>query len=339
MRTPAVSIIMPVYNQANYVARAIQSVLEQTFQDFEIIVVDDGSTDASAAIVSGIEDDRIRLFSHANNKGQPTARNWALELARAPLVANLDADDIAHRQRIEEQLAFMQRHPELAVSGSWCGFIDSEGKRLMKTIRHLTQPQDIAATMMFKCPLSHRSIMAQTAVMRAYGYQEGFVVRQDAELFGRIAVDFPIANIPRVLVWGRVHNEQISNRKAHLRAQMHTKIFEQQLCRLGLVPDEEDLLRHYYIGRGLPRSESAGAYLSWVHTWLEQLRAANQTLGVFDVSAMQRAIGGAWARTCWQLRAHGSLVSNLLARHQDVGFALTALVNKHLQLRTAQTTS
>ena len=138
MSSPSVSICMPVYNTKRYVAEAVESILAQTFGDFEFIIIDDGSTDGSRAILERYakQDDRIRLISRPNT-GIVGARNEALGLARGELIAVMDSDDVALPERFEVQVAYLREHPECVVVGSRALIIDPDGCAL--TIMAQTQ--------------------------------------------------------------------------------------------------------------------------------------------------------------------------------------------------------
>ena len=132
MTTPRVSVLMPVFNAARYLAPAVQSVLGQTFRDFEFLIVDDGSTDSSGEMLRGYaaRDPRIRLISRPNT-GYVVALNEMLGRARGELVARMDADDISLRARFERQVGALTRDPGLVCVGGACEMIDSRGSRLV----------------------------------------------------------------------------------------------------------------------------------------------------------------------------------------------------------------
>ena len=125
MRTPAISVLMPVYNAAPYLAEAIESILNQTFTDFEFLIIDDGSTDRSAEIVNAYarKEERIRFLSR-ENRGLPATLNELASMARAPLLARMDADDISTPDRFEKQVAFLADSPDVIVAGGQPLFCD-----------------------------------------------------------------------------------------------------------------------------------------------------------------------------------------------------------------------
>ena len=122
--TPRVTVFIPVYNAQAYIAEAIESVLAQTYSDFELLVIDDGSTDETASVIcTFMYDPRIRVVSHIRNLGQPHTRNYGLELASGEYIAFLDADDRCVPERIERQVTYLDTHTDIDGVGSWMDWI------------------------------------------------------------------------------------------------------------------------------------------------------------------------------------------------------------------------
>ena len=144
-KNPKVTVFIPVFNREHYIGDAIESILAQTFSDFEILLVDDGSTDSSTEKIRSFSDPRIRLVCNEKNLGIPKTRNKGVELARGQYMAMLDSDDLAYPHRLKKQVAFLDNHPEYAQIGSWCRMMDAQGRILNKIKRQPTQPDDIHA--------------------------------------------------------------------------------------------------------------------------------------------------------------------------------------------------
>lgn len=302
MSASAVTVFMPLYNQGRFVEAAIRSVLAQTFRDFELLVIDDGSGDDGAEVVGRIDDPRLRLVANPTNLGQPATRNRGLDLARGRYFANLDSDDLAHPDRLARQYAFLEANPRCAAVGSWCGFVDERGRAGGRTKRHVTDPASIRAEMLFHCPVSHRALFGRTEVLRCYRYRPQFVVRQDVDLLCRLSRSHPLANVGEVLVWGRRHPGQITGRTHAQRRELHMRIMDQALGELGIDADAEELRRHFHIGRAWPDFKPDAEFLRWTSDWLHRIEDANAHALVHPPGALRRALGAAWARTCWQAR-------------------------------------
>lgn len=196
---------MPAYNAEDYVSLAIASILGQSFADFELIVVDDGSTDSTAAIVRGLDDARIRYVQTKGRAGPGGARNAGLGLARGTYVAFLDADDLAYPRRLVTQVDYMDAHPDTALLGAGYDVIDAAGKALAT----LTTPSGTASVrlkMLFDNTIATSLAFARRDVLLEVGlFDESYPVVEDYDLWARIASRHPIARLPEVLGAYRDH--------------------------------------------------------------------------------------------------------------------------------------
>jgi glycosyltransferase involved in cell wall biosynthesis len=211
--TPAISVLMPVYNAGRFLAPAVESVLAQTFSDFELIAIDDGSTDDSGKMLAelGARDPRVRVFGQ-ENRGIVATLNRALELARAPLVARMDGDDLSRPDRFAKQIACLRRHPEIAAVSGAIDYIDAGGGYL-RTAAFPTLPEAIASELLERSCVCHASVMARTEIFRSIGgYRARVQYAEDYDLFLRMSEIAQIANLPDVLYAVRLHPVTISTR-------------------------------------------------------------------------------------------------------------------------------
>jgi len=290
---PKVTVLIPVHNRADYVGEAIASVLAQTFTDFELLVIDDGSTDGSAEVVAGFSDRRVRLVHNATNLGGAKIRNLGLAQARGTYTAMLDSDDRALPRRLGRQVAFLDGQPACALVGG--------NKRPLGGRRRLGQglkrrplaPAEVDARLLFRNCIAHASIMARTAILRDYGYDEDFPVAQDFELFGRLAKTHAIANLPDVLVRYRRHSGQASRRREEV-AERQLVILDRQLARLGLGYTSDDLYRHLLLARPRSWHQPDADDVAWSEAWLARLSEANRRVGRYDQNALAAAVGEVW---------------------------------------------
>lgn len=198
---------MPAHDAEKYLSHAISSVLGQTLTDLELVVVDDASTDSTAAIVQTCDDKRVRYSRIERQAGPSGARNQALRLARAPYVAFLDADDVAYQDRFATQLAWMQSHAQTALLGAGYDVIDSNGDVLATEIRP-NGTASIRLTMLFDNVIATSLAFAKKdALFEAGLFDEGDLVAQDFDMWSRMAVRFPIARIPDNLGAYRQHGD------------------------------------------------------------------------------------------------------------------------------------
>jgi len=213
--TPVITVIMPVRNGADWLPEAVASVQAQDFGDFEFLIVNDGSEDGTAAMLSGFAavDGRIRLL-HQPPQGIVAALNAAIAAARAPYLARLDADDRAKPDRLGKQLAFMQAHPEIGLLGTFAESIDAEGN----IIGRLTPPTGGARLLHVLSrtnPFIHSSILMRTALVRRIGgYRAAFKAAEDYDLWLRLAEVGGVANLADYLTQYRRHDSNLSQRDA-----------------------------------------------------------------------------------------------------------------------------
>ena len=209
MTPPAVSVLMPAHNGAPWVRDAVESILTQTLEDLELIVIDDGSTDATPEILGRVRDSRLRV-ERRERAGLTRALNVALGLARAPLLARLDADDLALPERLERQRAFLAANAAVGVLGTGAREVDEAGR----TAREIRPPADdraIRRALIRRNPFVHSSVMMRRSVLeRAGGYDEALPVAQDYDLWMRMGRLTRLANLPEPLVVRRLLPGRVS---------------------------------------------------------------------------------------------------------------------------------
>lgn len=200
---------MAVHNGAPWVADAVRSVLVQTARDLELIVIDDGSTDATPDILGRVGDRRLRVERRAP-RGLTPALNTALALARAPLVARLDADDVALPERLERQLAFLRAHPEVGLLGTGAREVDADGREVA-VVRPPADDAALRRALIRRNPFVHSSVtLRREAALRAGGYDETLPVAQDYDFWMRLSRITRLANLPEALVVRRLLSGRVS---------------------------------------------------------------------------------------------------------------------------------
>ncbi len=206
--SPKVSVIMPVYNREKYVSEAIESILNQTFTDFEFIIIDDGSTDSTAEIIKSFKDNRIQLINQYKNLGNYRARNDGMKVAQGKYICVMDSDDIALPNRIQKQLEFLEINTQIGICGSYVKIIDSD--------QILTVPEDynkIKVWLMCNMTFIHPTIFIRAEFLKKFNlkYNDSYRYAGDYDFLVKAAHLFPVTNIPEVLLEYRKHSEQITN--------------------------------------------------------------------------------------------------------------------------------
>jgi cellulose synthase/poly-beta-1,6-N-acetylglucosamine synthase-like glycosyltransferase len=212
MTEPKISVVMSVFNGDCFLRESVESILSQSLRDFEFIIIDDGSTDGSGAILDSYQekDSRVRVLNQ-ENRGLTAALNRGCQLARGDYIARMDADDIAGPDRLVLQLEFMEAHPEVAVLGGAVEFVDPTGKALNK-VRYPVGNREIQTALLDSSVLWHPTVLfRKAAFLQVGGYRN--VIAEDYDLWLRIAEQFQLANLENVVLKYRVHPGQISVRK------------------------------------------------------------------------------------------------------------------------------
>lgn len=219
---PIISVVLPVYNAEKYIAEAIDSILSQTFSDFELIVINDGSTDASLTILQSYQDidARIRLFSR-ENRGLVNTLNEGIDLARGVWLARMDADDIAMPQRFEKQLQWLEQ-TNSDICGSWVQFFGSSDQR---TLRHPCSDDAIKMSLLFGSPFAHPTMLMKNELIKKLRYDPVWDKAEDYDLWERAGrAGWKMTNIPEVLLSYRQHEAQISSATSIKQQELTQKI-------------------------------------------------------------------------------------------------------------------
>ncbi|MBC7601789.1 MAG: glycosyltransferase [Ramlibacter sp.] len=244
-KIPLVSVLVPVFNAERYVEAAVRSVLGQTFCDFELLIIDDGSTDDSLRIVRVLAegDSRVRLTSRMN-KGLVDTLNELLLGARSPFIARMDADDLAHPARFERQLQAFDTDPELLIVGSDVHSIDDRGRYLMTIVMPHEHDAIDAFTMgaVNGCGMCHPSMMFRAQAFDLAGsYRKEFWPAEDADLVLRIAEHGRVFNLPEPLLSYRVHSGSIGHTQAERQRDALWRAAAAAAERRGIAPPDESL--------------------------------------------------------------------------------------------------
>lgn len=268
MRSPLISVVIPVQNQEKYVQEAVASVLSQTFDDYEIIIVDDFSQDNTVKIVRQFEDPRIRIIQNTSPQGVSKALNLGLIESNGQFIARLDGDDVMVSTRLQKQADFLRQNPEYGLVGSWMRVFG-----LRKTVaRYPTLDEDVRLALLFRVPFGHPAVTYRKRWdSGAIGlYNTNLATAQDFDLWGRISQQWKCANLPEELTAYRVHNEQSTAR-----------YFDQTEV------NRKEIARKHQAALGLSPLESANGFVQSVRWW-SNLRNMSLATKLFSKSSLQR---------------------------------------------------
>jgi glycosyltransferase involved in cell wall biosynthesis len=287
---------MPVYNGVRYIDQAIKSVLNQSFRDFELIIVNDGSIDDSVSRAKAYSDARISIIDRKENLGLAATRNEGVAAARGTYVAMLDCDDIACPTRLEEQVRFLDQNPDFGLVGSWVELIDADGCSDGGVWRYETSSLKIPCALLFNNRFAQSAVMIRKDILPEVPYRREFPPAEDYDLWVRLLQRTRLANIPKPLVQYRFHPDGTSRKQAMLAETNTRKIIVVQLNRLGIDPGEDQVTTHRLIGSG--KGTTDVETLGRAAGWMDRLFTANTTVGVYNQEALRATLGEKWAIFC-----------------------------------------
>lgn len=206
--SPGITVLMPVFNAGSFLRPAVDSVLTQTRTDFELLIIDDGSTDGAMAALNGLADPRLRLLENPRNLGLVATLNRGVELARGHFLARMDADDLCHPERLACQAAWLESHPDVGICSTWAEFINEQGRGM--GILQTPIGRDLPTFFWRPSPLVHAAMMARTELLRQHPYDRAFADAEDYELWLRLYDQTRFHNLARPLYRIRRHGGSVS---------------------------------------------------------------------------------------------------------------------------------
>ena len=217
-----VTVLMAVYNGEKYLREAIDSILRQTFTDFEFLIINDGSTDNSVEIIKSYDDKRIHLVHNEKNIGLAASLNKGLKLAQGDYVARMDCDDISYPLRLEKQVKFMDKHLDIGICGAW---MRTFGETKEEVLSYPTSNEEISATLFYKSAISHPTIIFRKKIFQEFNiyYNPKLIYAQDFDLWNKLRAKVKFANIPEVLYYYRV----LQSSQYHTKKLKHPEIIHQ----------------------------------------------------------------------------------------------------------------
>lgn len=208
IKKPIISVVMPIYNSQTYLSESIESVLSQKFQNFEFIIIDDGSTDNGTDIIKSYNDSRIKLYCKTHNYIK--SLNWGISVSQGEYIARMDADDIMMPHRLEMQYRYMESNPDIDICGSWAETFGNS----VYIIKSLTDHNDIFSSLLFNNPMVHPTVMMRKKSLEKISiypnlYKQRFIYAEDYKLWVDFAVKgLKFSNIPDILLKYRFSETQ-----------------------------------------------------------------------------------------------------------------------------------
>ncbi len=271
--TPDISVIMSVYNGETYLCEAIESVINQTFKNWELIVINDCSTDSTAEILADFsaKDERIKVYTNEVNLRLPTSLNKAISLSTGKYIARMDADDICLPDRFEKQYKFMEENDDVALSS--CRFMTvKNGVYMSGGAGGRCDNDALRAMLLVSNPILHPGVIAKSRVMKELNYDTTLTCTEDLELWTRMATgNHKIEILPECLLIYRLHDKQITSTT---RQKQHTEVLKIQEKYYGaLVEKMDEQMQQFYIS-GIYFTDAADIHkFSEYAKWLKKVSA------------------------------------------------------------------
>ena len=306
---PRVSILMPVYNAEQYLVQAIDSIINQTFTDWELIIINDGSTDHSKTIVSRFTDLRIRYYENESNLKLIKTLNKGIDLCQGEYIARMDADDIAMPDRLQIQVDFMDKHPLHIMCGTNAHIIDNDGNKT-GYIRNLTDNDFLQINLLFSDPFIHPSMLIRREILETNRYDEYYKHVEDYELWCRIAPLGQVANIDKDLLQYRWHESNVSVIHSETQKRLKDEILKLQLQTLDIVPTDEELYCHkitfqlYSLGK---KQEVSVSQFKAISDWFSKLIRQNRLIGKYNHSDFVAFLWSRWIVLCISQKKYSKL--------------------------------
>lgn len=295
---PAISIIMPLFNGAAHLPATLASVRAQTFSDYEVLLVDDGSTDGGPELAAAQADARWKFLRTGKNQGPAVARNAGLAAATGGLIAFWDSDDLAAPERLAVQAQFLSAHPEYALVASRARVMSENSAGAGTLWGYAGDPAQLGPDQLFKNNLSTSSLLLRREALAGRQFDPAFVVASDYEMWARLIPPHQAFVLPQPLVTYRAHAANLTHRKQALLEDTLRRIARAQLQRLDCQPTDAELDVH----RFLARNDFAGAdnIFAAAEAWLLKLQQANDQVRLYSQEPFRRTLADYWADTCWK---------------------------------------
>lgn len=298
MNSIMLSVVMPVYNGEKYLEDAIYSVLKQTFTKYELLIIDDGSTDSSIQIIQAIKDPRIRLLRNEKNEGISFSRNVGLKEAKGDFLAWMDCDDLIESNRFEIQINYLRDHPEFGI----CGTAQKRfGEGKPRVTREFSDPKMIKAALMFRPAIRPPTAMYRMELIRNANltYDTRLAVAEDYDFFFEASFHFPIKNLEEVLYHYRASESSIMKVYSERQESMynfHKIIYSKAFNRMDIVKLERNFDLHYIctstqLIKSLKR-------LSEIFDWLLFLKEKNSQVKLYDEISFNKVLASRFFFVC-----------------------------------------
>ncbi len=298
---PTISVCMTTFNSEKYVAQAISSVLLQTFKDFELIIVDDASTDNTQSIIKSFDDSRIRLIINDDRLFLGKSRNLGFAKCLGEYISIADSDDTFDPDLLATHIKYLRNAPQISLVGCCAKIMDENGRLTGEILKNPYTSKQIPSALLFFNVFVHSSILARKQDLPKGLYQ--YDTAEDYGLYvGMVKEGRSVANLRAPLVNYRVHKESDSHKQWIMSDKTKTvmkDIMRKQLLDLEIVPNTHELEIHYMLS--YPRAIATEENLPAISAWLDKLLEANKRQRIYDEKAFEFVLNRRWLAMCQAL--------------------------------------
>lgn len=305
MNMPFVSVLMPVYNAENYLREAIESILVQTYENFEFIIINDGSTDKTLDIIREYKDKRIKVLSNEQNRGIVYTLNRGLDSCRGKYAIRMDSDDISLPDRIEKQVGFMENHPDIDISS---GLVKGFGVNVQREYLPAITSDEIKCALLFDAAMPHPAVIMRMDTINKYHLRYPDYIAEDYMMWVTALEHCKFQNIPEVLLNYRITGSSLTaamNKKQLLKKETFMQAYDIMLRRCGLSSSIENRTLQYYFNSGRLEYED----IRKLKQHLKSIIKANTESHYYDDRALKNIIGKRWIAYTKRNKQYKNIIS------------------------------
>jgi len=336
MKPPLVSVIIPVYNAEKYLQLAIDSILHQTYSNFELILVNDCSTDKSKEICLANKDQRIIFVENEKNLGIALTRNMGFSHAKGKYIAILDNDDIALPNRLEEQVNFLEQNPDFGMCGTFYSLIDSDNKVLFK-VELPTDPTDIRTILLFQNCFNHSTALYRYELGKEFQYQKKYDAISEYEIWLKMASKTKLANLPKYCGMYRIHGKNFSIKRSDTMQFLLKNLEAEILDDLHFAHTPEELTVYSYFLNYNFKNLTNTADLILLEKFLVRLHEHLKWKDDINIRLVQKFITRRWVMVCFKSGKYSRILSFKLINNFSFSFfhhffqqMVDKIANRHL---------
>ncbi len=306
--SPKISIILPVYNGEKYLEKAIDSIIYQSYKNWELIIINDGSTDKTEQIIYKYANNRIKYHKNKTNLGLIATLNKAIDLCTGEYIARMDADDISDNKRLKKQVDFLDNHPDVSLCGTNATLIDGDENKKGNII-NFSSNDYLQINLLFTVPFVHPSVMIRSSLLKELKYREEYKHIEDFDLWCRIAVKSKLHNLPQKLLKYRWHTANISIINYEEQEILKKEILKRQLKSiLDLNCTDDELFLHQISFAKKEINDNKFTNFGELSEWFKKLLNANANQKYYNQKKFIAFLWSRWIVLCVSQKKYGKIM-------------------------------